>query len=63
MTIEGSKERLRKSNKEKEKKTLQHIIGELELMLKEQKEYAITLREEYHWQTPRQGQTSENDDA
>ena len=29
----------------------------LELMLKEQKEYAATLREEYH------RQTSENDDA
>ena len=63
MTIERSKERLRKTNKEEKKKTLQNMIRELELMLKEQKEYAATLREEYHRQTPRQGQTSENDDA
>ena len=31
------------------------MMRKLELMLKEQKEYATTLREEYHRQTSRQG--------
>ena len=48
LTTEGPKERLRKLNKKEEKKTLQHMIRELELMLKVQKEYSAALREEYH---------------
>ena len=35
LTTEGSKERLCKPSKEEEKKTLQHMIRELKLMLKE----------------------------
>ena len=35
LTTEGSKEQLCKPNKEEEKKILQHMIRELELMLKE----------------------------
>ena len=55
---------LKKEQEEKEeKKTLQCMIGKLELMLKEQKEYVVMLREEYHQQILRQGQTSKNDDA
>ena len=53
LTTEGLKERLCKPNKEEEKKTLQHMIQELELTLKEKKEYFVALREEYHRQTPR----------
>ena len=34
--------------KKEEKKTFHHMIRELELMLKEQKEYSAALREEYH---------------
>ena len=49
--------------KKEEKKTLQRMIQELELMLKEQKEYSTTLREEDHQQTPRQGQVSETNDV
>ena len=63
LTTKGSKEQLCKPNKEKEKKMFQHTIRELELMLKEQKEYFVALREEYHRQTSGQGQASENDDA
>ena len=62
-TTEGSKERLCKPNKEEEKKTFQHMMRELELMLKEQKEYSTALREEYHRKTLGQGQTSESDDV
>ena len=57
LTTKGSKEQLCKPNKE-EKKTLQYMIRELELMLKEQKEYSVALREEYHRQTPGQGQNA-----
>ena len=63
LTTEGSKERLCKPNKEEEKKTFQHMMRELELMLKDQKEYSTALREEYHWQTLGQGQTSKSDDV
>ena len=63
LTTEGSKAQLYDSNIEEEEKTLQCMMRKLELMLKEQKEYASTLRKEYHWQTLKQGQTSENDDA
>ena len=35
LTTERSKERLCKSNKEKEKKMLQHMVRELKVMLKE----------------------------
>ena len=63
LTTEGSKEQLCKPNKEEEKKMLQHMIRELELMLKEQKKYSVMLREEYHQQNLGQGQTSVNDDA
>ena len=63
LTTERSKERLCKPNKEEEKKTFQHMMRELELMLKDQKEYSTALREEYHWQTLAQGQTSESDDV
>ena len=63
LTTEGSKAQLYGSNIEEEEKTLQCMMRKLELMLKEQKEYAATLREEYHRQTPGQGQTSKNDDA
>ena len=35
----------------------------VEQMLKEQKEYSATLREENRQQTPRQGQVSETDDV
>ena len=63
LTIEGSKAQLCGSNIEEKEKTLQCMMRKLELMLKEQKEYAATLREEYYRQAPRQGQTLENDDA
>ena len=63
LTTKRSKERLCKPNKEEKKETLQNMIRELELMLKEQKEYSTALREEYHRQTLGQGQTLENDDA
>ena len=63
LTTEGSKAQLYDSNIEEEEKTLQCMMRKLELMLKKQKEYATTLREEYHRQTPRPGQTPENDDA
>ena len=39
------------------------MMREFELMLKEQKENSIVLREEYHRQTRGQGKTSESDDA
>ena len=41
--------------------TLYHMIRELEQMLKEQKEYFATLREENRQQTLGQGQVSEID--
>ena len=63
LTTEGLKAQLYGSNIKEEEKTLHCMMRKLELMLKEQKEYAATLREEYHRQTPRQRQTSENDDA
>ena len=57
LTTEGSKSQLYGSDIEEEEKTLQCMMRKLELMLKEQEEYAAILREEYH------RQTSENDDA
>ena len=57
LTTEGSKAQLYSPNIEEEEKMLQCMMRKLELMLKEQKEYAATLREEYHQQT------SKNDDA
>ena len=63
LTIEGLKAQLYGSTIEEEEKTLQCMMRKLALMLKEQKEYAVMLREEYHRQTPRQGRTLENDDA
>ena len=39
------------------------MIQELEQMLKEQKEYSATLREESRQQTLGQGQVSETDDV
>ena len=63
LTTKGSKSQLYGSDIEKKEKTLQGMMRKLELMLKEQKEYAATLREEYHRQTPKLGQTSGNDDA
>ena len=53
LTTERSKAQLYGSNIEEEEKSLQCMMRKLELMLKEQKEYAATLREEYHRQTPR----------
>ena len=43
LTTKGSKKRLCKSNKKEEKKTLQHMIRELELMLKDQKKNSVVL--------------------
>ena len=63
LTTEWSKAQLYGLNIEKDEKKLQCMMRKLELMLKEQKEYAATLREEYYRQAPRQGQTLENDDA
>ena len=51
-TTERSKERLYVLNQEEENKTLHHMIRKLEQMLKEQKEYPATLREENRQQTP-----------
>ena len=48
LTTEGSKAQLYDSNIEEEEKTLQCMMRKLELMLKEQKKYAVTLKEEYH---------------
>ena len=62
-TTERSKERLCELNREKENKTLYHMIRELEQMLKEKKEYSATLREENRQQIPRQGQVSGTDDV
>ena len=63
LTTKGSKAQLCSSNIAEEEKTLQCMMRKLELMLKEQKKYVAALREEYHRQTLRQGQTLENDDA
>ena len=62
-TTERSKERLCELNREEENKTIYHMIRELEQMLKEQKEYFATLREENRQQTPGQGQVLETDDV
>ena len=51
LTTERSKEQLCELNWEEENKTLYHMIRELEQMLKEQKEYSTTLREENRQQT------------
>ena len=48
LTTKGSKAQLYGSNIEEEEKMLQFMMRKLELMLKEQKEYDATLREEYH---------------
>ena len=48
LTTEGSKAQLYDSNIEKEEKTFQCMMRKLVLMMKEQKEYTATLREEYH---------------
>ena len=62
-TTERSKERSYELNREEENKTLYHMVRELEQMLKEQKEYSATLREENRQQTPGHGQVSETDDV
>ena len=54
MTTEGSKERLREVNREKEKKALQDLVRNLERMLNEQNEYITMLREEHNNQTLKQ---------
>ena len=61
-TIERSKKRLCELNWEEENKTLYRMVRELEQMLKEQKEYSATLREENRQRTLRQGQVSKTDD-
>ena len=70
LTIKGSKERLREAvepevepNGEEENNTLQRLIQDLEQMLKEQREYSTTLREEYQQQTQRWGQTSKSNNV
>ena len=50
-TTERSKERSYELNREEENKTLYRMVRELEQMLKEQKEYSATFREENHQQT------------
>ena len=47
LKTEGSKAQLCGLNIEEEEKTLQCMMRKLELMLKDQKEYVTTLREEY----------------
>ena len=47
LTTEGSKAQLCGPNIEEEEKMLQCMMRKLELMLKEQKDYTATLREEY----------------
>ena len=61
-TTERSKERSCGLNWEEENKTLYHMIRVLEQILKEQKEYFATFREENHQRTPGQGQVSKIDD-
>ena len=51
-TTERSKERLCELNREEENKTFYHMIRELDQMLKEQKEYSATLKEENRQETP-----------
>ena len=48
LTTKGSKAQLYGSNIEEKEKTLQCMMRKLELMLKEQKEYAAMPKEEYH---------------
>ena len=63
LTTERLKERLCELNREEENKTLYHMIRELEQMLKEQKEYSATFREENRQQTLGWRQVSETDDV
>ena len=62
-TSEGSKERLGKSNKEEEKKTLQDLIWSLERVLSTQNEYMTTLREEHNSHILKQRRALGSDDA
>ena len=63
LITERLKERSCELNREEENKTLYHMIRELEQMLKEQKEYFDTIREENRQQTLRQGQVSKTNDV
>ena len=62
-TTEGSKERLGKSNGEKEKKTLQDLIQSLERVLGTQNEYMTMSREEHNSHILKQRRVLGSDDA